>query len=195
MGDHMKITWNQAYGRYEIEFTDFQKEQALVKSLGFKTTGPPDWVWYTKRIEILHRLQKDRPESGLTMSPDARRKYDIDKMVFDHKKDKKKQAREDDKFEFVLPPGKEYLGREDLPPSTYKFEFVSTTPVPELRCGGCGTPVWFYERQDPPLCLWCEKLSDHDMLFEVEEDTTGVLALSSLSSKRVGCELGNSHLG
>ena len=32
--------------------------------------------------------------------------------------------------------------------------------APKLRCCACNEPVYFYEQQEPPMCLWCEKVLD-----------------------------------
>jgi len=48
--------------------------------------------------------------------------------------------------------------RVQFQPENFK-PFVPPAP-PSILCVVCKSPVYFYEKQDPPTCLWCEKMQD-----------------------------------
>jgi hypothetical protein len=74
-----------------------------------------------------------------------------------NKERKNKELEEKTTSLFAIPEGQIWIGPEDLPP---KPPFVSTiAPIPLFtgpRCVICAGPVYFYELQNPPTCLWCE---------------------------------------
>ncbi len=170
----MNLRYNQTLRRFEAEFsTDFAGDLAAVKTAGFRTDGPPVWAWWTDKIKALNALREHRPESGLSINQDALEVYEtLTKMAEKNaevkkqfaetrKKVKKEQVQQEQEEEtlkiFAIPEGKMWIGPEDFP---YKSPFISEiVPIPSppsLRCSNCGEPVYFYEQQDPPLCLWCE---------------------------------------
>ncbi len=170
----MNIRYNAAFRRYEAEFTsDFNGDLSAVKNAGFKTDGPPAWVWYTAKIPVLNKLREHKPVSGLTITPDALEVYKVQaeqearkaelKKQFSVLEKKAKKERKDKEQEaatstlFNIPEGQIWIGPEDLPP---KPPFVSELPVPVPHkgpwCHVCGQPVYLYELQEPPTCLWCE---------------------------------------
>jgi len=56
----------------------------------------------------------------------------------------------------IVIPEKGYIDASDLsprPPSPRQY--VPPSP-PETKCFICQDPVYFYEKQDPPTCFWCE---------------------------------------
>jgi hypothetical protein len=168
----VNIAWNNA--EFVAEFSqDFQGDLNAVKNAGFKTTGPPDWRWYTIGVKGLNKLREKRPSSGLTISPEAlavytrlneieaknaevRAQLAIAKKA--QKKEQKKKAEEEpDPYWGKLTEEKWWIGAEDLPP------WVSAL-IPKIRpiltseqiCEGCGigplSPLDY-----PTLCLWCSK--------------------------------------
>ena len=69
----MNIRWNTTNKRFEAEFSaDFQGDLDAVKAAGFKTDGPPAWIWHTNKVAVLNSLRtSSRPASGLTIDNDA----------------------------------------------------------------------------------------------------------------------------
>lgn len=163
----MRLTWNPKEYCFEAEFQDFQNDLAAVKAAGFKTTGPPDWKWFTFKPAVLEKLRKNRPPSGLTIMQDALdqftrlRKEDADRIALlaELKKSKKAVKKPEAKLEPLL-EGQEfgYNCVEDVK-TTFRIGYVA----PEwtgLSCHICAGPVYMYEKQEPPTCLWCEKVLD-----------------------------------
>jgi hypothetical protein len=171
----MIISYNEVLRRFEAQFTtDFNGDLAAVKAAGFKTDGPASgWIWHTAKIPVLNKLREHRPASGLEIMNDALAVYKVlaeresknaeakEKFKEIEKKAKKERKEKEQEEQtttlFAVPEGKIWLGPEDLPP---KPPFVSEmAPIPEHKgpwCHICGQPVYFYEIQDPPTCLWCE---------------------------------------
>lgn len=159
----MNLRWNGAQSRFEAEFQDFHGDLAAVKAAGFRTDGAPEWIWYTYKAGPLSKLKNQRPASGLTISPEAREQYTclsqmeeknaaLKKEVAAHTKLLKKSLLKIGKSM----PEKGYIEASDLPPAPpYAHKYVPPPP-PEIKCVVCSDPVYFYERQDPPICFWCE---------------------------------------
>lgn len=171
----MNIRFNTVLRRYEAEFTtDFHGDLAAVKAAGFKTDGPPAWIWYTAKLKALNALRANKPASGLSITEEAYQTYtrqsemetknaaakaqfaEHDKKA---KKERKQQAQEEATTSLLnIPEGSIWVGPENLPP---KPPFVSILEPPKPlegpSCVVCGQPVCFYEQQEPPMCLWCEK--------------------------------------
>lgn len=172
----MNLRWNPSFLRFEAEFsTDFQGDLAAVKAANFKTDGPPNWVWYSFKAAALNSLRENRPASGLTINSDAKEQYialwkveeanaKIKAELATHQKALKKKLKED-KQEVATAFGPQmkmcHLGfmcisAEDLPPYPPSEKTFIPPPLPEKRCFICSVPIYFYETQDPPTCLWCE---------------------------------------
>ena len=169
----MNLNWNPTLRRFEVQFHDFNDEQPRAKAAGFKTDGPPAWLWYSHKAAPLTKLRENRPAT-LTISPEARTEYTKLKEVEDrnaatkalmaeHKKALKKKLKTD-KQDSMKPD--EYFD-EGLQCVCLKVEpkpFESTNPFvkpapPETTCFICGTPVYFYEhgKEQKPSCLFCQK--------------------------------------
>jgi hypothetical protein len=173
----MNISWNQIEKVFVAEFSaDFQGDLEAVKLAGFRTFGPPNWLWYAPPpgIKALNRLREHRPASDLTISPEALAVYqplaereaknaEVKKALADAKKKVKKEQVEKEEEAattslFTIPKGKIWVGPEDLPPKPPFVSSFTPPPPPDMKCHICGQPVYFYELQEPiPLCLWCEK--------------------------------------
>ncbi len=171
----MNIVWDKLAREFVAEFDDFKMDLEAAKEAGFRTNGPPEWRWYAPApgIKALNRLREKRPASGLTISPEALEIYKplaeaeakndaIKKQVAEAKKKLKKTLKESAKCDW-LPIGKEYLDVEDLPPRPPFVSKYVPLPPPDLKCRECGQRVYFYEQQDPPLCLYCEKELENDL--------------------------------
>ena len=165
----MNLKWNASLSRFEAEFSDFHGDLAAVKAAGFKTDGRPDWIWYTYKAEPLNKLRETRPVSGLTITPDAKQQFAVLYAVeernaktkaelAEHTKALKKKIKEEthEGTTLVIVPAKGYIEASDLPPFTPICTQFNPPNKPSTVCIICGDPVWFYERQNPPVCLWCE---------------------------------------
>jgi hypothetical protein len=173
----MNLRWNPTFHRFEAEFsTDFQGDLTAVKTAGFRTDGPPGWVWYSLRAAPLNKLRENRPASGLTINADAKEQYvalwkveeanaKIKAELATHQKTLKKKLKEDKQDEAVASGpqmkmcelGFMCISREDLPPMLPYEKEYKAPPPPDLKCFICQAPIYFYETQNPPTCLWCEK--------------------------------------
>lgn len=167
----MNLRWNSELSRFEAEFsTDFHGDLAAVKAAGFKTEGAPQWVWYTFKAGPLGKLREARPSSGLTISPEAREQFtslwaiekknaEIKAQFAEHSKALKKNLKTQKQDATATKiPEKGYIDASDLPPAEAAYTPYVPPPPPTTKCIVCSCPVYFYERQDPPTCLFCEKI-------------------------------------
>ena len=179
----MNIIYNAQYGRFEAQFsTDFNGDLAAVKTAGFKCDGPPSWIWWTVKLASLNKLRENKPISGLTINESAYQQYvrlseieaknETARKEFAPLKEKqekeKKQRKREEQIErvyhkVVIPrkPGElyDFIGAEDLPPMP-PHQFPERPPWTGPRCAHCKQPVYLYEKQEPPECLWCEKQNE-----------------------------------
>jgi hypothetical protein len=175
----MRIIWCDQLKEFQAELSpglEWQKEQQTAKSSGFKSTGPPDWIWRTAKASVLTKLRNSRVEAGLTtltVTPDARAEYDklliveaanasVLKQLKDAKKTQKKDLAESGAdgsgFQYDS-DGWAIVDRGDLPIWTIAKYKVSAFPTE--RCTVCQTPVYHYEQHDPvAVCLECEFSED-----------------------------------
>jgi hypothetical protein len=167
----VNLRWNGSLRRWEAEFsTDFNGDLAVVKAAGFKTDGAPEWIWYTYKAKPLTTLKDNRPASGLTITPEAREQYtslwaleqknaELKAQLTEHNKALKKKLKIEEQEGKATPiPEKGYIDASDLPPQPPHIRLYTPPPPPKTKCIICGDPVYFYEKQDPPTCLWCEKI-------------------------------------
>ena len=160
--------------------TDFHGDLNAVKNAGFRTTGPPQWFWYTAKLPVLNKLRENKPASGLTIAESAYQAYlalteiervneaaraqfaPIKEKQIKEKKERKKRELKDQVYTaFVVPPkpGEEYdyVGVQDLPPMPPFILKNPPQPHSGPFCTYCRAPVYFYEKQYPiPVCLFCE---------------------------------------
>lgn len=171
----MNIAWSQSERVFIAEFSsDFEGDLQSVKDAGFRTFGPPSWVWYAPSpgIKALSRLREKRPNSGLTISEEALAIYrplaeqdaknaEIRQKAAElnkaNKKQKKKQEQEAVASE-LMPEDKMFITAADLPPMPPSENRYAPPPPPTELCQSCGQPLYAYESKD--LCLWCEKMLD-----------------------------------
>lgn len=171
----MNIRYNAVQRRFEAEFsTDFHGDLSAVKTAGFKPdTSSGAWVWWAVKIPVLNKLREHKPASGLTITNEAYAVYaplaeqeakntEVKKQAAAINKKANKERKEKEQEDattslFSIPEGQVWIGPEDLPP---KPPFVGTIAPPKPHtgptCVSCGSPVYFYELQVPPTCLWCE---------------------------------------
>ena len=173
----MRIIWDPTEYRFLAELTPgelWREDMESVKAAGFKTTGPPSWQWYCFKAKPLNKLRENRPKSGLVLTELALEKY---KQINDREEQKaalKKEFQQADKAakkaskdseisgttELIIPEGKIWISREDLPPGKpFVWTYVRPEPPKEL-CMICDSPLYsIYEH--PLICLWCEKELDN----------------------------------
>jgi hypothetical protein len=157
----MRITWNPDFKQFEAQLSageHWSGDQQAVKAAGFRTEGPPCWRWIAFRAAVLTKLRESKPASGIVITPEALEHYkrllaqeDRNAEVRKALKEARKAA-EKDKQESGpeidwdhVEPGESKIRIQYVPP-----------PPPSLLCSVCQTPVYYYESQDPPICLDCE---------------------------------------
>jgi len=178
----MNIRWDTTESVFVAEFSsDFAGDLDAVKTAGFRTFGPPAWIWYAPSpgIKALNRLREKRPASGLTITPEALEVYKplafaeeqnaiVRKQLTEAKKQLRKRRIESEREEITstaftgLTEEKWWIGAEDLPPwSPIAAKAASEAIWEGPRCILCTQPIYQYELQSPPMCLWCEKISEN----------------------------------
>ena len=175
----MNIRYNQMTRSFETEFSsDFSGDLTAVKAAGFRYDGAQR-IWWTVKLPVLDKIRANKPLSGLTITNQAyteylrlteterinaevRAKFAPIKEEQDKEKKKRKKKEDHDKIYIAVkvPPKAgqdfDYTGVEDLP-SMPPFE--SKNPILSHQgpwCHVCASPVYFYELQSPPTCLFCE---------------------------------------
>jgi hypothetical protein len=172
----MNLRYNAMLGRFETTSLN-SVETEILKGAGFKTDGPPSWVWHTGKVPVIQKLRANKPASGLTIDDDARAVYVSMEENFNKNAAIKAEARkisqaqkkeaklaeqtlpdppDDCPMDGTLPPcifaGKELKRSEEL------SEPYKAPPHPGPWCVLCKVPVYFYEMLAPwALCLWCER--------------------------------------
>jgi len=182
----MNIVWDNSAREFVAQFDDFHADLEAAKAAGFRTSGPPEWRWYAPSpgVKALNRLREKRPASGLTISPEALEIYKplaeaeakndvVKKQLAEQKKELKKKLQKEQKESTKcdwLPIGKEYLGAEDLSQKpSLMSSFIPPSP-PDLKCRECQQPIYFYELQNPPTCLWCEVQLDQSQTSKIVQN-------------------------
>ena len=170
----MRIIWSDIEQAFQAELTpgdQWRADMEAAKDAGFKTQGPPQWTWQTQKASVLNKLRKNRPASGLTLTEVALQHYksisekeekkaEI-KKAFETAKKAADKVSDDPKISgltpMLIPAGKDWISKEDLPPFIPKVKPFIFGPLPNLTCFICEDLVYFYERTYPtPVCLWCE---------------------------------------
>jgi hypothetical protein len=153
----MKITWNPEEKRFETapSPTTFYSDKESLSQAGMKCTGPPTWIWWTGKSATLSALRK--LATGMTISPEARQNYDrllaqetanaaiLKQLKEARKAQKRAEVETGPEIDWDSIEPTEEIHRKYVPPSP-----------PSIVCTVCCTPVYYYESQDPPLCLDCE---------------------------------------
>jgi hypothetical protein len=157
----MNLMYNTQAFRFEAEFHEFQGDLGACKSAGFRYDGGPR-VWHTSALKVLNKLRQHKPQSGLTITPEAFAVYQ--RMTETEEKNKaiKKQfkaaVKESKKnISNWLPSDKMYLTAEDVkcPAEAFHRPESKTVSTPHGECIYCGQPTYIYESVD--ACLWCER--------------------------------------
>jgi hypothetical protein len=163
----MRIIWDNENNWFQAELSlneNWRDDADLVRSIGFKTDGPPAWVWHTTKVSILDKLREHRPKSGLTITEVALEKYKSLKEKSDKKHELKKlfvKAKKVAETTAADETRKTYEHPElgtcvYVEPEADKFTTKYVRPVPpDVYCFVCGDPIYPYEY--PDLCLWCSK--------------------------------------
>jgi hypothetical protein len=171
----MRITWNSQESRFEAELTSgpmWASDKDCLSAAKFSCSGPPIWTWFCTRSTALVALRENRPQSGLTITPEALERYTALKALEAANTEvkaqldlAKKALRKEQKYqEQIAPPAEhemehgqdfDYNKVSDNKPVWFVPPVIP--PPPTILCHVCRTPVYFYERQEPsPVCLDCE---------------------------------------
>lgn len=162
------------------------------------------WHTPAPHIPALNRLKANRPASGLTISPEAlavyaplNAQYEANEAVKVQLKAARKAADKEQKaadkaLANAAPVSKHQLEHPEYyftpewyeawiagtapphPASTWVCPTLINRPEAILRCQDCNDPIYFYESQDPPACLWCSKLRD-DELAQLFPEIRGII--------------------
>lgn len=171
----MNIHWDQIGRRFVAEFTDFGGDQPAVKIAGFRTDGAPGWIWWTAKAEVIDKLRKNRPPSGLQITDEALAEYKRLSDILTKNKETKKLFEKAKKaakpIVSWIREGEIWLSKEDLPPyESPKNLFIpqhKAALVSDTRCALCGEPT--YEPIELPyICLWCEKVDEELFILKQE---------------------------
>lgn len=179
----MRIYWNESKNVFAAEFHDFQSDLEAVKLAGFRTFGPPEWIWYAPSpgVKALNRLRENKPQSGLALTEHAFNKYKLASEKLEQKdalkkqfKDAQKKANKESKdpdisgLTDIIIPEKGYIDASDLP----EFKSTWNKPVfikPDFICIVCGDWLYLPFPDYPDICSWC------DMQQKISVDRTRVL--------------------
>lgn len=161
----MNITWDEAARCFIAELTAGEQrsaDQQAAKAAGFRAS-PPAWRWSTPKVEPLLKLRKKRPASGLTITDKAFEVFTELNQIYEKNLETRRElAKAKRQHCDWLPPGKEFLSVEDLPPMKPLENAFVPPPPPEERCSNCDDPVYPYEYIGVfPMCLWCSKILDN----------------------------------
>lgn len=154
----MRIIWSDAHKRFELENCTYD-EREFPGTAGWKFDGDTR-SWWTMLPATVIALRGQKPPSGLSITQSAfgRITDQLDAPAKKARKAKKEPAQRGSKMARTIPEGL------IVPPIP---RFARPKP-PELCCRICSEPVYFYETQNPPTCLWCEQ----------QEVTNGVSTVS-----------------
>lgn len=159
----MRIVWNNNENWFQVELSSeyWVDDKQSVQQAGFKTTGPPEWIWKTQKAAILNKLRDIKPKSGLIITETALEKYKLINEQESKKKELKKQFEKQRKAaqqNFNSRPEYEKDGFVSFIVEQKDKLFIPTYVKPEPPaewCFVCGDPVYNFEALD--LCLWCEE--------------------------------------
>lgn len=176
----MRIVWSEQENYFQAEIPpgeNWRDDMELVRSVGFRTSGPPMWPWFTTKYAPLEKLRDQKPKSGLTITELALQKYKFLKEQADQKdaiKDQFKKAVRDAEERapskwpqykdpetgitcFVVEPTDESFVWKYIPP-----------PPPNKLCLGCDGPMYF-PFDDRAYCMYCE------IGFEKKVENKGII--------------------
>jgi hypothetical protein len=178
----MRIIWALDGNCFEAVLTPgalWQKDLEAVKAAGFRASGPPDWRWQAMNVKAVMKLRANKPESGLSISPEALAKYtpqaeqetkneEIKKQLAEGRKALKKETKQTKPKEDTIlgrKADKGYLDASDFPP----VESVSKPFILDMNreyklCSNCGDEVETFlyapTEPEPQYCIWCQKVLD-----------------------------------
>lgn len=177
----MNISWNPTDKVFIAQFSsDFQGDLDACKNAKFRTTGPPNWIWFAPPpgIKTLNRLRANRPASGLTISPEALAVYtplaeleakneEVRKQLADVKKKQKKEQKKKivevaDSISDGLTEEKWWIDVDDLPPSPLFIPAYQVSKIQPIGiCRVCKDPTYGWPDLGD-ICLYCEKQIDEN---------------------------------
>lgn len=131
----MRIIWNENEKRFEAQFStgqQWENDKAAAMDAGFKTTGPPAWIWYVYKSAALAKLREHRPNSGLTITKEALDAFDHLQVVERRDAELKKFAKEQNKLQKKEQEREKIAAqREDGEEVSPEYEGRRYHPVPE----------------------------------------------------------------
>lgn len=158
----MRVTWSSSESRFEVILPyDLRDELSLLQKAKFKTTGPPNWIWYTQKASSLNKLRKLEPKSGVEITELALDKYKFlnenETKNLEVKKQFKKLQQSLGQFRFD-----EYFDQElqvtcfvvKPPDEPFVWDYRPPAP-PTVLCLECDSPMYF-PFDDKAYCVWCE---------------------------------------
>lgn len=166
----MRIIWNEEKSWFQAELTPgnlWRNDKDSIQAAGFRTEGPPSWIWYTTSSKTLNKLRESKPQSGLTITELALQKYQALEKKAAEKTALKKQVKKIKK-DLGIGPGalhesKYYFDRDMgfecvvVEPKKSDYKWVAPKhPDPPARCVVCGDGLYWPDFND--ICLWCDNL-------------------------------------
>lgn len=161
----MRIIWNN--DRFETTVSyEYRDDAALLRKVGFRTDGPPNWTWHTQKAAALNKLRKLEPKSGIEITELALEKYKFlnenEARNLEVKKQFKKLQQSLGQFRFD-----EYFDQElqvtcfvvKPPDKAFVWDYHPPAP-PTVLCLGCDSPMYF-PFDDKAYCVWCEITLDN----------------------------------
>jgi hypothetical protein len=97
----MRITWNENDKQFETQVAkdSWQNDKEALQAAGFRTDGPPAWIWRTNKATVLAKLKESRPASGLTITREALDAYNRLRESEQQVEELKKYAKEQKKLQ------------------------------------------------------------------------------------------------
>jgi hypothetical protein len=173
----VNIRWNTEKYRFEAELGSggYKADLAAVQAAKWKCDGPPAWVWHSLKATPLEVLRTKHRPPVLTISPEAREKFnamfplekqtaDLKAQMAEHKKALKKKLKAD-AADTCKPD--EYFDEAlqcyciKVAPKTEPWvDKRVIAPPSDEKCAICGSPLYSYEYapEGPKVCLWDQKI-------------------------------------
>jgi len=135
----MRITWNENAQQFEAQFStgdQWHADQTAASDAGFRTDGPPAWVWRATKAAVLDKLKANRPTSGLTITKVALDAYNHLRAIEDRDAELKKFAKEQKKLQKKAQEREKIKSeREDGEEISPEYEPTRYRPIPEYWKG------------------------------------------------------------
>jgi hypothetical protein len=135
----MRILWNENEKRFEAQFSTgemWQSDKDAAQGAGFRTDGPPAWIWRATKAAVLDKLKTNRPASGLAITKEALDAYNRLRAIEERDIELEKFAKEQKKLQKKEQErAKIEAEREDGEEVSPEYETTRYRPVPEYWKG------------------------------------------------------------